>query len=106
MTDHGGGSSAIPALLLAMYRTFKYDPRAIAFLREEYIKIRRELYQHSSADATLMIEKELDLLDYEKSTSANQCDGCRRGLPLENGVHKGAGYDMIGCTAHLYHKEK
>jgi hypothetical protein len=32
----------------------------------------------------------------------NQCDGCRRGLPLVDGTHKGEGYDMIGCTAHLY----
>jgi len=33
----------------------------------------------------------------------NQCDGCRRGLPVdEHGVHRGKGYDMIDCTAHLY----
>lgn len=32
----------------------------------------------------------------------NQCDGCRRGLPLKDGVHRGEGYDAIGCTAHLY----
>ena len=33
----------------------------------------------------------------------NQCDGCRRGLPVdENGVHFGAGFDMIGCTANRY----
>lgn len=34
----------------------------------------------------------------------NQCDGCRRGLPLdENGVHHGDGrYDMIGCTRRRY----
>ena len=29
----------------------------------------------------------------------NQCDGCRRGLPLRSdGVHIGEGYDLIGCT--------
>ena len=40
----------------------------------------------------------------------NQCDGCRRGMPLRNGVHykpdsTGANPswpDMISCTAHLY----
>jgi len=32
----------------------------------------------------------------------NQCDGCRRGLPVVDGVHQGTGYDMIGCTAKLY----
>ncbi len=33
----------------------------------------------------------------------NQCDGCRRGLPLdEHGIHCGEGYDMIGCTANKY----
>lgn len=33
----------------------------------------------------------------------NQCDGCRRGLPVnERGIHRGEGYDLIACTAHLY----
>lgn len=34
----------------------------------------------------------------------NQCDGCQRGLPLENGIHRarGTSYDMIGCTRELY----
>lgn len=35
----------------------------------------------------------------------NQCDGCRRGLPLMPGTttHKGpAGYDYIGCTKDRY----
>ena len=32
----------------------------------------------------------------------NQCDGCNRGLPIVDGIHRGEGYDMIGCTAHLY----
>jgi hypothetical protein len=32
----------------------------------------------------------------------NQCDGCARGLPLEGGIHRGEGYDMIGCTADRY----
>ena len=32
----------------------------------------------------------------------NQCDGCARGLPIKDGVHKGSGYDMIGCTKNLY----
>lgn len=32
----------------------------------------------------------------------NQCDGCRRKLPLVHGTHYGEGYDMIGCTAGRY----
>lgn len=32
----------------------------------------------------------------------NQCDGCARGLPLVNGIHKGEGWDAIGCTADRY----
>lgn len=32
----------------------------------------------------------------------NQCDGCARGLPLVNGIHRGKGNDIIGCTADRY----
>lgn len=35
----------------------------------------------------------------------NQCDGCRRGMPLKDGVHhspKGSPWDKIVCTSHLY----
>lgn len=32
----------------------------------------------------------------------NQCDGCRRGLPLRGGIHRGEGYDLIACTADRY----
>ena len=32
----------------------------------------------------------------------NQCDGCARGLPMTEGIHRGAGYDLIGCTADRY----
>jgi hypothetical protein len=32
----------------------------------------------------------------------NQCDGCARGLPIENGIHRGKGYDLIACTADRY----
>jgi len=33
----------------------------------------------------------------------NQCDGCRRELPLINGIHRGDDrHDMIGCTKTLY----
>jgi len=35
--------------------------------------------------------------------AVNQCDGCRRGLPLDDdGIHRGRGYDMIACTRHRY----
>lgn len=33
----------------------------------------------------------------------NQCDGCMRGLPVENGIHREPTGGMgMGCTAHLY----
>jgi len=33
----------------------------------------------------------------------NQCDGCARGLPIdEHGIHRGEGYDVIVCTADRY----
>jgi hypothetical protein len=33
----------------------------------------------------------------------NQCDGCRRGLPLRGRIHFGPeGYDLIACTADRY----
>lgn len=37
--------------------------------------------------------------------SMNQCDGCRSGWPVENGIHKapsGRWHDNIGCTADRY----
>lgn len=39
----------------------------------------------------------------EKDHEINQCDGCRRGLPLRSGIHYGnSNWDVIGCTADLY----
>jgi hypothetical protein len=33
----------------------------------------------------------------------NQCDGCRRGMPVADGIHRGASiWDVIGCTADRY----
>jgi len=32
----------------------------------------------------------------------NQCDGCRRHLPIIDGIHMDFGYDMIGCTKNRY----
>ena len=32
----------------------------------------------------------------------NQCDGCARGLPVKNGIHRGEGWDAIGCTKSRY----
>lgn len=40
-----------------------------------------------------------------KDKRENQCDGCRRGLPInEHGHHYNpdGSYDYIGCTKHLY----
>jgi hypothetical protein len=41
----------------------------------------------------------------------NQCDGCRRGLPLDergNHYNPDGSYDLIGCTADRYssHEEE
>jgi hypothetical protein len=38
----------------------------------------------------------------DPKSSLNQCDGCARGLPVENGIHRGKGYDLIACTADRY----
>lgn len=32
----------------------------------------------------------------------NQCDGCRRGLPIENGIHYDKGWPDMSCTADRY----
>lgn len=33
----------------------------------------------------------------------NQCDGCRRKMPIKNGIHYGDGdYDLIACTKERY----
>ena len=40
--------------------------------------------------------------DKPKPKEVNQCDGCRRGLPIVDGLHKGPGYDMIACTKERY----
>jgi len=38
-----------------------------------------------------------------ESVERNQCDGCARGLPIdEHGIHRGEGYDVIVCTADRY----
>lgn len=37
----------------------------------------------------------------------NQCDGCRRGMPVdEHGTHYGEDFDMIACTRNRYKKIK
>lgn len=33
---------------------------------------------------------------------SNQCDGCRRGLPVVDGIHRGEPYDLQSCTKHRY----
>ncbi len=51
------------------------------------------------------------LLPDETAAPINQCDGCRRGVPVnERGLHVGPGGfwsgDVQGCTAHLYLPEE
>lgn len=51
-------------------------------------------------------DAEADEFDEDWAKFVNQCDGCRRGLPLNNdGVHVGPGFDMIGCTKDRYGSE-
>lgn len=40
--------------------------------------------------------------NFDTTIQINQCDGCRRGLPLKDGIHYGDGYDMIACTKERY----
>ena len=39
-----------------------------------------------------------------KDKPINQCDGCMRGLPIVDGLHRNpdGSYDMIGCTKDRY----
>lgn len=42
----------------------------------------------------------------QETEPINQCDGCRRRLPLVNGIHREPGGGMgIGCTADRYRQE-
>ena len=50
-----------------------------------------------------LMELECEVFDKAFEDFVNQCDGCRRKLPLnEYGIHVGEGYDMIACTAKRY----
>lgn len=62
---------------------------------------------HHYEDAPIRLTKivwAMYLRDLRRSASPvrNQCDGCVRGLPLVDGVHRGDGYDFICCTADRY----
>lgn len=55
------------------------------------------------------LEHKKQELDPQKSVmDINQCDGCCRGLPVVNGIHRGPsgfwGGDMQYCTKYLYQK--
>lgn len=71
----------------------------------------KTLIEHEFADADAveawiphrLTDAEAEEFDEQWAKFVNQCDGCRRGLPLdENGIHVGPGFDMIGCTADRY----
>lgn len=76
------------------------------FVRARMEPIRDQLWAHGEITATGLrrLDKALGIDTYSRGNeTANQCDGCRRGLPLdEHGIHWGKGYDMIGCTAERY----
>ena len=56
------------------------------------------------------VKKEIALAAWlaalDNGKSINQCDGCRRHLPIKNGIHYGdEGYTpVMGCTADRYKK--
>lgn len=52
--------------------------------------------------ARRLTDSEADEFDADWTKFVNQCDGCRRGLPLEGGIHFGEGHDMIACTRRRY----
>lgn len=56
--------------------------------------------QRTSADNVSDVLDALSALT--KNNPINQCDGCRVGLPVENGIHRGESYGAIACTAHRY----
>jgi hypothetical protein len=67
------------------------------------------LESHNGRDALQdAYEEALDLACYLKQAMIereplNQCDGCRRGIPNINGIHRGDSvFDMIACTADRY----
>jgi len=59
----------------------------------------------NSACSVLAQQHDVPRTAYElwESVERNQCDGCARGLPIdEHGIHRGEGYDVIVCTADRY----
>lgn len=74
------------------------------------------LIEHEFADlgavaawvATLpnrLTEAEADEFDVDWADFVNQCDGCRRGLPLQDGIHYGDTLtDRVACTKGRYGK--
>lgn len=60
------------------------DPACLACAREDVLCLARDLAAALAA-------------------AANQCDGCRRGFVLDNGIHRdGAGRGVMFCTADRY----
>lgn len=63
-----------------------------------------------SWDRVSAIAEELTEEIYEKRPAIhidpefNQCDGCRQGLPLVDGLHEKNGRAWIGCSADKYGK--
>lgn len=64
-------------------------------LPESFIKAYIEAYNDNRQITEVDLEIEL-----------NQCDGCQRGIPVIDGIHKDDQAFGIGCTRHLYNKIK
>jgi hypothetical protein len=63
-----------------------------------------ETWMTDEFNTNRLTDKEADEFDDQWAKFVNQCDGCRRGLPLDdNGVHHGESLtDMMGCTRNRY----
>ena len=78
-----------------------------AFEPASVVHIGSPHYKYSAAWPTHIrnpVQRLRDALAPQDSTpERNQCDGCARGLPIdEHGIHRGDGYDVIVCTADRY----
>ena len=79
--------------------------RVEAVLREvrQFIKKGIELGLIRMPDTNAPDDIPRTVYELWESVERNQCDGCARGLPIdEHGIHRGEGYDVIVCTADRY----
>lgn len=77
-----------------MYHTIKYVIQGVTLFAVEHDNGRIEKYCNTkeAADDTC-----------NEMNGVNQCDGCRQGLTVTNGIHRTEGdKPFMCCTKHLY----